>query len=350
MSVNNSVSFSQAKNLVTHYVRAGIVAFLRSSPGVGKSSMMREIAKDFNLKFIDLRLSQVDPTDLQGFAVPNHASGKVSYMPVDVFPLETDPLPLNEAGVPYSGFMLFLDEFNSASLAVQKSAYKLCLDRMVGQHHLHKKCAVVCAGNLETDNAITSKLGTAMQSRLAHINLTKDTSVDWLKWANSTGIDFRITSFINYKPEILNAFKPDHAEYTFPCQRTWEFVSKLVIAEPDLNSVDHFALIAGVIGEGAAHEFIAFTQVFNQLPSIQDILNNPTGCKVPSDISSIYGVCGLLANHASDTNIGTLLKYTNRLPAEFTMLTLKDTIKRKPELIRHEEMSDFITKHRDDFL
>lgn len=354
MSVNNSVSFSQAKDLAFKYIRAGIVPFLRGSPGIGKSAIMKEIAKDFNLKFIDVRLSQVDPTELQGFPTIDKSSGKASYIPMDIFPLSSDPKPsyTDDQGTVhnYSGWLLFLDEFNSASLAVQKAAYKLTLDRMVGQHSLHKNCAIVCAGNLETDNAITSKLGTAMQSRLAHINLTKDTSVDWLKWANSTGIDFRITSFINYKPEILNAFKPDHAEYTFPCQRTWEFVSKLVIAEPDLNPVDHFALIAGVIGEGAAHEFIAFTQVFNQLPSIQDILNNPTGCKVPSDISSIYGVCGLLANHASDTNIGTLLKYTNRLPAEFTMLTLKDTIKRKPSLIQHEDMSDFITKHRDDFL
>lgn len=221
---------------------------------------------------------------------------------------------------------------------------------MVGLYHLHKNSAVVSAGNLDTDNTNVVKIGTALQSRLGHILLTKDTSNDWLKWANSIGVDFRITSFINYKPEILNAFKPDHAEFTYPCQRNWVKIDKLVAHEPDLNPVDHFALIAGVIGEGAAHEFIAFTQVFNQLPTIQDILNNPTGCKIPTDISSVYGVCGLLANHATDANIGTLLKYTNRLPAEFTMLTLKDTIKRKPELIRHEEMCDFITKHRDDFL
>ena len=350
MAVNTSVSLSKAKDLCCQYIRAGIVPFLRGSPGTGKSAIMKEIAKDFNLHFIDLRLSQIDPSDLNGFAVPNHVTGKVVYMPVGAFPLTTDPLPLNDAGVHCNGWLLFLDEFNSASPAVQKASYKLTLDRMVGEHQLHKKCAVVCAGNLETDNAITSKLSTAMQSRLAHINLTKDTSVDWLKWANSNGIDFRITSFINYKPEILNAFKPDHAEYTFPCQRTWEFVSKLVASEPDLNSVDHFALIAGVIGEGAAHEFIAFTQVFNQLPTIQDILNNPIGCKIPTDISSVYGVCGLLANHASDTNIGALLTYTNRLPAEFTFLTMKDMIRRQPSLIRHEEMGDFISKNRDDFL
>lgn len=311
---------------------------------------MKEIAKEFNLKFIDVRLSQIDPTDLNGYAVPNHATGKVSYIPIDVFPLEGDTIPNNDSGVPYSGYLLFLDEFNSASLAVQKASYKLTLDRMVGQHYLHKKCAVVCAGNLETDNAITSKLGTAMQSRLAHISLSKDTSIDWLRWANSNGIDFRITSFINYKPEILNAFKPDHTDYTFPCQRTWEFTSKLVLNEPTLTSIDHFALIAGVIGEGAAHEFIAFTQVFNQLPTIQDILNNPTGCKIPSDISSVYGVCGLLANHVTDANVSTLLKYTNRLPAEFSMLTIKDMVRRKPTLIHHEEMTEFLTDNLNDFI
>ena len=51
-----------------------------------------------------------------------------------------------------------MDEFNSALPSVQAACYKLVLDRMVGQHHLHKKCFIVACGNKETDNAIVDIL------------------------------------------------------------------------------------------------------------------------------------------------------------------------------------------------
>jgi MoxR-like ATPase len=43
---------------------AGLVPNITGSPGIGKSDIIRGIAKQFRLKVIDLRLSQCDPTDL----------------------------------------------------------------------------------------------------------------------------------------------------------------------------------------------------------------------------------------------------------------------------------------------
>lgn len=344
------VTFKKAKDLVTKNIIAKIVPFLRGSPGVGKSSMIQEIANEFELKLIDFRLSQADPTDLSGFPTIT-PGGTASYVPMDIFPLENTPFPINAAtGQPYKGWLLFFDEFNSAGLAVQKATYKVILDRMIGQHHLHKNVAIVCAGNLETDNAITSKLSTAMQSRLAHIELTKDNHKEWLQWAGAAHIDYRITSFINFKPDILNAFKPDHAEYTFPCQRTWEFVSRLIVNEPSLSAVDHAALIAGVIGEGAAHEFIGFTQVFNQLPDINDILANPKTAKLPTDPSSTFAVTGLLANHADATNAQAIIGYASRLPTEFTMLAMTDACRRNPQFVHNEHVQNWIADNLNDIV
>ena len=70
----------------------------------------------------------------------------------------------------YAGWLLFLDEFNSASVAVQAASYKIVLDRMVGKGHLHKNVAVVCAGNLESDGAIVEQMSTPLQSRLVTWN------------------------------------------------------------------------------------------------------------------------------------------------------------------------------------
>jgi MoxR-like ATPase len=59
-----SMNCQKAKESITTCIKAKLVPFLRGSPGVGKSSIIAEIAKDFNLKFIDFRLSQADPVDL----------------------------------------------------------------------------------------------------------------------------------------------------------------------------------------------------------------------------------------------------------------------------------------------
>jgi hypothetical protein len=273
---------------------------------------------------------------------------------MDIFPIESTPLPtyVDEHGVTqqYAGWMLFLDEFNSASLAVQKATYKVVLDRQVGQHNLHKNVAMVCAGNLETDNAITSKLSTAMQSRLIHLELHTDPK-EWNAWAAGAKIDYRITSFIAFKPEALNMFeslnKNNAIQNTFPCQRTWEFVHRLIKNIPDLNS-SHAELLGGAIGSGAAHEFIGFTKVFNDLPSIADIINNPNSAKVPTEISSIYAVTGLLASNADQNNGKAIVTYATRLPTEFTVLTVQNAVRRNPSFISNEHVSDWIEKNLDD--
>jgi MoxR-like ATPase len=104
-----------AKKMIQSVLSAGLVPFLQSSPGLGKSSIVREIAKEYDLQLIDIRLSQVDPTELNGF--PAISNGVASYVPMSIFPLEKTPLPTNK-----KGWILFLDEMSSAPPAVQAAA------------------------------------------------------------------------------------------------------------------------------------------------------------------------------------------------------------------------------------
>ena len=109
------VTPSQATSMIAKYIQAKIVPMLTGSPGMGKSAIVKGIAKTYGLKVIDLRLSQCDPTDLMGF--PSIQGTRAGYLPMETFPLEGDPIPEG-----YNGWLLFLDEFNSASTAVQAAA------------------------------------------------------------------------------------------------------------------------------------------------------------------------------------------------------------------------------------
>ena len=153
------VRIKQARRLITASIKAKLVPMLHGSPGVGKSQIIYQIAEEFNLKVIDLRLSQMDPSDLLGFGALK--GDRATYFPMEFFPLEGDPIP---AG--YSGWLIFFDEINSAPSATQAAAYKVILDRMVGLRKLHSHVAIVAAGNLASDNAIVEDMSTALQSRM----------------------------------------------------------------------------------------------------------------------------------------------------------------------------------------
>lgn len=208
-----------AKKFLLKCLYAGLAPFLQSSPGMGKSSIMRAIAAELNLKLIDHRLSTSAPEDMSG--LPQFVDGMARFAPfAELFPVKGTPLPMNpKTGKLYDGWLIFLDEFNSATKLVQAAAYKLVLDRQVGQHDLHECTMLAMAGNLSTDRALVNPLGTAMQSRVIHIEM----KVDFDEWLMDVALpqkyDQRVIAYLSQHPGKLMDFRPEHQEKTFCCPR-----------------------------------------------------------------------------------------------------------------------------------
>lgn len=333
------VKVSQAVSMIAKFIRARLVPMVTGSPGIGKSNIVHQIAAEYGLKVIDVRLAQCDPCDLLGF--PTITGEKSSYKPMDTFPVEGDSIPQG-----YKGWLIFLDEMNSAPMAVQSAAYKLILDRMVGNHKLHKNVAIVAAGNLETDNAIVQPMSTALQSRMAHLELVVD-SKEWVDWASSNGVDHRITSYINFRPDALYTFSPDHTDKTYASPRTWEFANR-VLQVAEAGSPEALPMLSGTISEGVAREFLGFCKIHMNLPKMAEIIANPTGIKVPDEPSILFAMTGALGNNATKDNIGALMKFILRLPVEFQVVTLRETIRRNKDLIQHEAVKEWVTKSATD--
>ena len=107
-----------AKPLLLPILMSGLCPMLTSSPGVGKSSVALEICKEFNLELVDIRLSTVDPTDLNGFIAPNLNTGRADYLPPSVFPIEgMDEIPKGK-----DGWLIFFDEITAAPPSIQAAA------------------------------------------------------------------------------------------------------------------------------------------------------------------------------------------------------------------------------------
>ena len=99
--------------IVKHKLQNSLMIW--GAPGIGKSSVVQSIADKNNLTLIDLRISQLAPTDLSGIPVPSDNSA--SWLPPDF-------LPTSGKGI------LFLEEINMAPPAVQGIAQQLILDRL----------------------------------------------------------------------------------------------------------------------------------------------------------------------------------------------------------------------------
>ena len=306
----------------------GLVPFVQSSPGMGKSSIAKSLAKEANLQIIDHRLSTSEPTDMSGLARFNE-NGYAYYSPFEgLFPLESTPLPDGK-----NGWLLILDEFNSAKKDVQAAAYKLILDKEVGQHKLNPNVYIICLGNLATDRAIVNNLSTAMQSRLVHFTM----EVNFTEWLEDVAIkenyDSRLIAFLSMYPKYLMDFRPDHQDKTFSCPRTWEFMNKLIMDE---EIVDEDApLFAGTITSGVAVEFIQFNKAINGLVNVKDVVADPHYCQLPPNLACLWATTTHLLEHVDHKNFDPICTYVGRFDMSFRVLFFRSIIIRYPELKQH---------------
>lgn len=213
------------------------------------------------------------------------------------------------------------------------ASYKLILDRMVGSKHLHEKCVVGAAGNLDTDNALAESMSTALQSRMIHLELRVDHE-GWLKWASENGLSHWITDHIRFKPGNLYTFKPDHSDHTYASPRTWQFAND-ALQQYELNDPCLLPHLAGTISEGVAREFLSFCSIYKDLPKIEEIMDKPETITVPEEPSVLYALTGSIAHNVKDENFEKLWKYIRRLPAEFQVITMHETIHRNMEMLKH---------------
>ena len=138
---------SNISTVVNKLIDQKLPVFIWGAPGIGKSSIVKQIAKQRELEFIDLRLSLLDPTDLKGIPFFNSETKEGIWAKPSFLPSKQD-----------SKGILFLDEINTAPPAVQASAYQLILDRKVGEYELPEGWSIVAAGNRENDRGVVYKM------------------------------------------------------------------------------------------------------------------------------------------------------------------------------------------------
>ena len=281
MSDSRTVTSAQARKSLLKAFSVKRPLFLWGPPGIGKSELVEGITRDLNGLMIDLRLGQMEPTDIRGIPFYNKDNGKMDWAP----PVE---LPDAETAAQYPIVVLFLDELNSAAPSVQSAAYQLILNRRIGKYVLPDNVVMVAAGNRESDKGVTYRMPTPLANRFIHQEMKVDFT-SWQTWAVENKIHKDVVGYLSFAKQDLYDFDAKSASRAFATPRSWSFVSELL--KDDTTEDDTIMnLIAGTVGEGLAVKFMAHRKIASRMPNPVDILKGKVTDLQVKEVSAMYSL------------------------------------------------------------
>lgn len=281
MSETRTVTSIQARKSLLQAFKIQRPVFLWGPPGIGKSELVAELAEELGGHMIDLRLGQMEPTDIRGIPFYNRDLGKMDWAP----PVD---LPDQDLASQYPVVVLFLDEMNSAAPSVQSAAYQLILNRRVGKYRLPDNVVMVAAGNRESDKGVTYRMPTPLANRFVHQEMRVDFD-SYQAWAVNNHIHKDVIGYLSFAKQDLYDFDAKSASRAFATPRTWTFVSEF-LADDSIDDDTLTNLIAGTVGEGLAVKFMAHRRVAGRMPNPRDILLGKVQDLDVKEVSAMYSL------------------------------------------------------------
>jgi hypothetical protein len=275
--------------------------------GVGKSSIVRQVAAHFDIPLIDLRLTTIEPVDIRGAIYADDALAKTVW-----FPPEFLPSPDRQEGI------LFLDELTAADQRLQISAYSLILDRRVGNYLLPDGWQVIAAGNASFHGAVSHDMGTALADRMFHFNV--QTVIDaFLDHASAMHFAPEVMAYLKIRPDRLDDSEAqlagDHLIGASP--RGWEDISNVL--KSGLSEAAKRVFVQGRIGAANAAEFFGVLREIQAGADVVRLLAARPGAEtaalLPKTLDALYGmIYGLLAASAGEDTLARAVEIVGQLP------------------------------------
>ncbi len=353
---NISLTPKEIVQFIECSIRANQPIFLWGPPGVAKSALVKKVAKKMGMGLIDFRALMRDVVDLNGIPMASEDGRYTKWLRPGFLPEEGNP-QFEDKGI------FFIDELNAAPPSMQAVCYQIVHDRRAGEHELHPGWIPIGAGNNDTDGAVTSRMPTPLKSRFVHlqIRMTEEKNgirnlenqsqwaEDWIEWGRDEGGIHPLVIAYHRFTGGMDLYAFNKTAQTFPCLRTWEFVSNILKAGIGGNML--FPMLSGAIGEGHSAKFYAFVQDAAELPDIEEVLKNPETTPIPTDGGRKYAlVCALssklIGMEGKDFSKAypQAMKFVSRLDADFQVCVVEDVYKggKKDEVKKQKSFQEWV--------
>jgi len=320
-----------------------ITNILVAEPGIGKTSvlkMLKEMMGDeYDYIYVDCPVK--DMMDI-GASIPNHTLQTLEYYVSSLFKLSGEGA--NRPKV------ILLDELFKAPKLMQIIYTRLVLERMVGDLPLPespsgKKSIVFGTSNNAKDGVGDASLA-HMGSRVATLYIKKHTAPQWDIWASKNSIHRIVRTWVSLNPRCMASYQDGGQEdnpYIFipgnsrkyVCGRTLEKSSITITRRNQMSENAVMSQLSGLIGESAARSMAAFISMEADVVDVLDVLKDPMGTKVPSDLAPqvmmMFQAVEVDVIKTQD-DLSSFMKYMNRIDSAevqaifFTMLC-RDRVK-----------------------
>lgn len=326
------ISHKELAEMVKLHYKVKLPLWVWGTMGIGKSSVVlqasKELAKEMDMEFtlnedltaqkfgfIDMRASQLEPSDVKG--IPTITTDSMGNQVTKwILP---NWLPKNKD----SKGILFFDELNLANQSVQSAFYQLIQDRKLDDYTLPNGWIIISAGNTTNDKANVFDVGSPLLNRFTHSILKIPSKDEWIKWGLQNNIHNSILAFLEFKPSFLYKFDRQNKDKSFPTPRTWEFASKL-LSQCSNNLDTQRLVISSAIGEGVATEFMAFVRLQNKI-NIDEIFKNPESVQNIKEIDLKYSLLGIVTEKYREDkkHLEKCIDICKYLEPEFAILQLR---------------------------
>lgn len=323
------------KVVLSSCIAARKPVLIKGAPGVGKSDIVSQAAADANAELLIFHPVVSDPTDFKG--LPGIVNDAAEFLPYG------ELRKLLEATQPTIGFF---DDLGQAPMSVQAAAMQLLLAREINGHKISDFVTFVAATNRREDKAGVSGLLEPVKSRFATI-VQLDVDVDdWVTWALDNRLPVEVIGYIKSHPEMLHKFAASVDLVNSPCPRTVANLAALF--DMKLPAEVELEAYTGAVGEPFAAEFMGYVKVFRDMIPPDMILLDPDNVKIPTEKPAVmYALSLAVARKATENNFDRVIRFANRLPAEFNVLLVRDSVRNDPQVTITKAFQEWASKNSD---
>ena len=311
-----TIDYKTFLNVITPIINARFPVLVRGRHGIGKSTIVYQLADKMNMTVIERRASQMTEGDLLG--LPKLAKNVTTWCPPEWL-----ATACNEPVV------LFLDEVDRATLEVRQGIFELCDSRKIAGNALHPDTLIFACVN-GGEHGSQYQVGEMDPAELDRYTVfdVEPTVEDWLDWATAN-VAQEVWDFINHNHGHLEHKSDYEPNKVYPSRRSWERLSKTLSGMGDEieNSSSTYQIAQAFIGFEGAVAFNNFLKDYDRQVSIEDLLDEgrhelTKNWKINDHNAMVEKMKSkdIFAERLSDTRLENLAKYFVSLPSEIVMV------------------------------
>lgn len=242
-----------AKDVIKNKIKKPVCVI--SSPGVGKSKILQQVAQEEGCIYVDLRLAQIEPGDAIG--IPYQENGITKWARPSWLP-EKGPM------------VLVFEEFNRAPRDIRSAVMQALTENRINEHLFPEDTFIFGAINPDNGNHQVDELDTAYIRRFLMLKLEPNFS------------DFK--KFFSKNPDMVDIVQFLSVEKRFLCQEekfdlpssgfrpsSWEDLGKFIPLISQEKPYDLFEVFSGLVGTEAALAFRGFLNSKNSPLTAKEI-------------------------------------------------------------------------------